>query len=85
MSTYAAEKSRGYHHPGERTDQSASGRHLVARLVGVDELAQELGISRHTVYSWVSQSAASRSSKLAGCCASTFVGSKRGSASRLMA
>jgi len=25
------------------------------RLLGVDELAGELGISRHTIYSWVSQ------------------------------
>lgn len=30
-------------------------RSLLGRLVGVDELARELGISRHTVYSWVSQ------------------------------
>lgn len=28
---------------------------MLGRLVGVDQLARELGISRHTVYSWVSQ------------------------------
>jgi len=35
--------------------RAEEARPMLGRLVGVDELARELGISRHTVYSWVSQ------------------------------
>lgn len=44
-------KSSSGPHANDRPHDESSLGHLV----GVDELARNLGISRHTVYSWVAQ------------------------------